>query len=344
MSVGALMSELDAARGWPARWRERARLAPCRVALPECEDPRVLTAAAGLSAAGLARPVLIGRRPVAGEGEETRRWLGADCWHDPADAAWRARAEAWLLARRRPRGLTPGRASVLAREPLWQAAVLAALGEADGLVAGASATTAGVLKAALAAIGPRADAGTVCGVFVMLPPDARRSPLIFADCGVVPQPDETQLVRIGEAAGEVWRVLMGGEPAVAYLSYSTRGSADHPATAAPARAAARLAAARPAWRVAGELQADAALAPEVARAKGVDWRGRAGADVLVFPDLASGNIGYKLVERLGGWRAIGPLLRGLRRPASDLSRGCSTLDIVDAVVVTGLLAAADARE
>ncbi|MHB8079085.1 MAG: phosphate acyltransferase, partial [Candidatus Krumholzibacteriia bacterium] len=311
--------------------------APRRVALPETDDPRVLAAAGALAASGLARPLLIGRRPVAGLPAELARRLPEAAWRDPAAEGPRAEAAQWLLRRRRDRGLTPGQAHVLAGSPLYHAAVLVARGEADALVAGAATPTAEVLRAALWAIGTAAGRRTVFGAFVMLPAAPDGAPLVFADCAVVPQPDEAQLVEIGGGAGETFRSLTGREPAVAYLSFSTRGSAPHPAAGPPARAAARLAAAHPGWRVAGELQADAALVPEVGRAKGIDWGPGAGADVLVFPDLGSGNIGYKLVERLGGWRAIGPLLLGLRRPACDLSRGCSALDVVDAAAALSLL-------
>lgn len=337
MSLTALLDAIAAERGWAARLRERAAAAPRRVALPETEDPRLLVAAGALVASGLAHPLLIGRRPAAGLPAELARRLPDGAWRDPTADAERALTAQWLLSRRRDRGLTPGQAHVLAASPLYHAAVLVGRGEADALVAGAATPTAEVLRAALWAIGTAEGRRTVCGAFVMLPPRADAAPLVFADCAVVPQPDEDQLVEIGGAAGGTFRSLTGREPAVAYLSFSTRGSAAHPAAGPPARAAARLATAQPGWRVAGELQADAALVPEVGRAKGIDWGAGAGADVLVFPDLGSGNIGYKLVERLGGWRAVGPLLLGLRRPACDLSRGCSALDIVDSAAALVLL-------
>jgi phosphotransacetylase len=160
----------------------------------------------------------------------------------------------------------------------------------------------------------------------------------MADCAVVPQPTVEQLIEIARYSVESYHCLFNRFPAVAFLSFSTRGSSLHGAARLPAEAAARFGAERPDLRVAGEVQADAALVPEVARAKGIDWGGQATADVLIFPDLASGNIGHKLVERLGGWRAIGPWLQGLRRPVCDLSRGSSALDIVDAAVLVCLLA------
>jgi phosphate acetyltransferase len=211
--------------------------------------------------------------------------------------------------------------------------VLLNSGQADGLVAGASVTTATVVRASLQAIGPLPGVGTVSGAFLLAAPNSTAEPLILADCAVVPEPNTEQLVEIADQSGRLFERLVARRPAIAFLSFSTRGSAKHPASRIPAAAAAQLAADRPAWRVAGEVQVDAALVPEVARAKGINWGKLGKADVLIFPELASGNIGYKLVERLGGWRAIGPWLQGLRRSVCDLSRGCSALDVVDASVL-----------
>ncbi len=336
MNLAELLADLASQKGVAARLRERAAAAPARVALPETGDPRVLAAAGALAAAGLARPLLVGRRPASGLPEDLGRRLGPEAWWDVEAGDRRRAAAEWLLRRRRHRGLTQGQAHVLAGDALYHAATLVARGEADALVAGAATATAEVLRAALWAIGTAPGASTVSGAFLMLPPRPDARPLVFADCAVVPEPDESQLVEIAEASAGTFRALVDRPPAVALLSFSTRGSAEHPAAARVAAAAARLARAHPDWRVAGEVQVDAALVPEVARTKGLDWGGAPGADVLVFPDLGSGNIGYKLVERLGGWRAVGPLLQGLRRPACDLSRGCSALDVVDAAVAVAL--------
>jgi phosphotransacetylase len=159
---------------------------------------------------------------------------------------------------------------------------------------------------------------------------------MMADVAVVPVPDEDQLVRIAHTTARNYQRIFEREPAVAFLSFSSHGSADHPSARAVAAAAQRLATLEPAWTVVGEVQADAALVPEIARTKGIDWEGRRGADVLVFPDLASGNIGQKLVERLGRWRTVGPWFQGLRRPLCGLSRGCTALDIYDGTVLATL--------
>jgi phosphate acetyltransferase len=322
---------------------DAARADPRRIVLAEGEDPRVLAAAVRADRDGLARIALVGSAPgvrdgLAAEGADLARFEIAD----PATSPLTARYAAAYLDLRRHKGADPASALAAVTDPLGFAAMMVREGAADGMIGGAVATTAHTVRTALQIIGRAPGTRIVSSFFLMLlcePGHDRKGAFVFADCGLVVDPDAGELADIAIASADSYAALVQDRPQVAMLSFSTMGSAAHTRVDKIVEATERVRTLRPDLPVDGELQFDAAFVPLVNSTKAPGSRTRGEANVLVFPNLEAGNIGYKIAQRVGGAMAIGPILQGLVKPANDLSRGCSVDDVYSMIAVTSVQAA-----
>ena len=311
-----------------------------RIVLPEGLEPRTLTAADRIIADGLADIIIIGNpADVLNMGKELKLTnLDRATIVDPADEAVIDKYAPLFYELRKSKGITMEEARLTTANPLYLGCLMVKAGDADGQLPGAMNTTGNVLRAAFQVIKTRPGISVVSGAFVMLLPKGSKygtnDILIFADCAVVPNPTAEELAQIAVASAKTARDIAGIEPRVAILSFSTKGSAKSEQVDKVIAATEIAHQLDPSLILDGELQADAAIVPSVATAKAPNSPLSGRANVLVFPNLEVGNIAYKLVQRLGGVQAVGPVLQGLAAPVNDLSRGCFPEDIYKTIIIT----------
>ncbi len=325
------------------RIKERAKENKKTIVLPETADRRTLAAAHKILAEGIADIILVGAKQEILRHAEDLDLSGA-AFVDPYDCDKLNDYVSLLVELRKNKGMTPEKAKeLLLTNVLYFGCIMVKAGDADGMVAGAVNSSANVLRAALQILKTAPGTKLVSAFFLVVVPDCdmgANGTFIFADAGLNQEPNSEELAAIAESSAESFRLLVEEEPIVAMLSHSTKGSAKHPDVDKVVAATKLVNAERPDILCDGELQADAAIVPEVAASKAPTSKVAGRANVLIFPDLDAGNNGYKLVQRLAKADAYGPVTQGIAKPVNDLSRGCSAEDIVGVVAITAIQAQA----
>ncbi|WP_018688256.1 phosphate acetyltransferase [Ahrensia kielensis] len=308
------------------------------IVLSEGYDPRIIDGAAEAIKQNLAAITLLGNKVEVANAIQSRGYTPSDFnLIDPADTQHHEAYASGYYELRKENGVTKEFAHESMRKPLNFAAMMVRLGDADGTVSGAVTTTANTVRAAIQIIKKSPDAALVSSFFLMVMNEqyhTKKGVFVFADCGLTIEPDAVQLSEIAIASARSYKSLTGREPKIGMLSFSTLGSARHEKVSKVQKATKLIREKEPDLTVSGELQFDAAFVPSVAQIKAPDDTVQGDANIFVFPNLNAGNIGYKIAQRIGGAQAIGPILQGLKKPANDLSRGCSAQDVTDMIAIT----------
>ena len=309
--------------------REQAKIRNKTIALPEAHDDRIIKAASILQKEGIARPILIGKRDqIEKQAADLNVSLDGVKIIDPEGYERFSEFAETYYSKRKKKGVTLQDAERIMVNPTFFGAMVLEKGLADGCLSGADTSTGNVLRAALHIIGTAPDIKTVSSDILLITPD-EKNVWSFADCAVMPDPSSEQLADIAIATAETHRKVVKEEPIVAMLSFSTKGSAKHPLVDKVIEATKIVKQKRPDLKIDGELQLDAAIVEKVGEKKAPGSPVAGKANVLIFPGLEAGNIGYKLTQRIADCEAIGPIIQGLNKPMNDLSRGCSVNDIVN---------------